>query len=241
MRLYSRPGNDLTHRFPLIVEALARLRSRSCIIDGEAVECDDNGVASFDLVRHHRHNDGMFLYTFDLIELNGDDMRQDPLEVRKATLRSMLAKAGLGLRFNEHLEGDGPRNFPSRSGRHGLARLVGSDFSYPVLGDRELPSRHGNGNVGGRLAYVLTMGSRTRLHPVQGFCAEAGGAMTLFLATYFGDPRFHDPYHHRSNRRCGCRAQDRRGALERSQRRDPGLDRDAAGGGIVRVRFLRTL
>ena len=34
--LYSRPGNDLTERFPLIVEALARLRSRSCIIDGEA-------------------------------------------------------------------------------------------------------------------------------------------------------------------------------------------------------------
>jgi ATP-dependent DNA ligase len=37
VRLYSRPGNDLTRRFPLIVEALERLRSRSCIIDGEAV------------------------------------------------------------------------------------------------------------------------------------------------------------------------------------------------------------
>jgi bifunctional non-homologous end joining protein LigD len=47
VRLYSRPGNDFTHRFPLIVETLARLRSRSCIIDGEAVACDDNGVASF--------------------------------------------------------------------------------------------------------------------------------------------------------------------------------------------------
>jgi hypothetical protein len=37
VRLYSRPGNDLTRRFRLIVEPLARLRSRSCIIDGEAV------------------------------------------------------------------------------------------------------------------------------------------------------------------------------------------------------------
>jgi ATP-dependent DNA ligase len=46
VRLYSRPGNDLTRRFPLIVDALSRLRSRSCIIDGEAVACDDNGVAS---------------------------------------------------------------------------------------------------------------------------------------------------------------------------------------------------
>jgi ATP-dependent DNA ligase len=53
VRLYSRPGNDFTRRFPLIVDALSRLRSRSCIIDGEAVACDDNGIASFDLVRHH--------------------------------------------------------------------------------------------------------------------------------------------------------------------------------------------
>jgi ATP-dependent DNA ligase len=37
VKLYSRPGNDLTDRFPLTVEALARLRLRSCIIDGEAV------------------------------------------------------------------------------------------------------------------------------------------------------------------------------------------------------------
>ena len=57
VRLYSRPGNDLTDRFPLIIDALSRLRSRSCIIDGEAVACDDNGVASFDLVRHQRANE----------------------------------------------------------------------------------------------------------------------------------------------------------------------------------------
>ena len=75
VRLYSRPGNDLTHRFPLIVETLARLSSRSCIIDGEAVACDNNGVTSFDLIRHHRANENIFLYAFDLIELNGDDLR----------------------------------------------------------------------------------------------------------------------------------------------------------------------
>jgi len=140
VRLYSRPGNDFTRRSPLIVETLARLRSRSCIIDGGAVACDDNGVAAFDLIRHHRHNDRAFLYAFDLIELNGDDMRRDPLEVRKATLRSMLAKAGLGLRFNEHIEDDGPTIFAApvrwdskascRSARTRLiargARLIGS-------------------------------------------------------------------------------------------------------------------
>jgi bifunctional non-homologous end joining protein LigD len=118
VRLYSRPGNDLTRRFPLIVATLARLRSRSCIIDGEAVACDDNGVASFDLVRHsfdlvrhHRANERIFLYAFDLIELNGDDLRRDPREVRKATLASIVAKASPGIRFNGHIEGDGPTVF----------------------------------------------------------------------------------------------------------------------------------
>jgi bifunctional non-homologous end joining protein LigD len=111
VRLYSRPGNDLTRRFPLIVQTLARLRSRSCIIDGEAVACDDNGVASFNLIRYRRHDDLTLLYAFDLIELNSDDLRRDPLEVRKATLASIVAKAGPGIRFNEHIEGDGPTVF----------------------------------------------------------------------------------------------------------------------------------
>jgi bifunctional non-homologous end joining protein LigD len=100
VKLYSRPGNDLTYRFPLIVEALSRLRSRFCIIDGEAVACGDDGVPSFDRIRYRRHDASVFLYAFDLIELNGDDLRRDPLEVRKATLASILAKAAPGLRFN---------------------------------------------------------------------------------------------------------------------------------------------
>src|SRR5262249_18587909 len=111
VRLYSRPGNDLTYRFPLIVEALARLRSRSCIIDGEAVACDDDGRPSFDRIRFRKHDGRGFLYGFDLIELNSDDLRRDPLEVRKATLKSVLAKATPGLRFNEHIEADGPTVF----------------------------------------------------------------------------------------------------------------------------------
>jgi bifunctional non-homologous end joining protein LigD len=111
VRLYSRPGNDLTYRFPLIVESLARLRSRSCIIDGEAVCCDDKGVPSFDRIRYRRHDASVFLFAFDLIELDGDDLRREPLEVRKATLASVLSKAAPGLRVNEHIEADGPTVF----------------------------------------------------------------------------------------------------------------------------------
>jgi bifunctional non-homologous end joining protein LigD len=111
VRLYSRPGNDLTYRFPLIVETLARLRSRSCIIHGEAVACDETGVASFNRVRYRHHDESIFLYAFDLIDLNGDDLRRDPSEGRKATLEIILAKARPGIRFNEHMEGDGETVF----------------------------------------------------------------------------------------------------------------------------------
>jgi ATP-dependent DNA ligase len=64
VRLYSRPGNDMTRRFPQIAEALTGLRSRSCIIDGEAVACDDNGLASFERIRYRQHDGDVFLYRF---------------------------------------------------------------------------------------------------------------------------------------------------------------------------------
>jgi bifunctional non-homologous end joining protein LigD len=123
VRLYSRPGNDMTRRFPLIVEALACLRSRSCIIDGEAVCCDEDGMPNFDRIRYRRYDASVFLYAFDLIELSGNDLRREPLEVRKATLKSVLVKAGPGLRFNEHLEGDGPTVF-AHACKMGLEGIV---------------------------------------------------------------------------------------------------------------------
>jgi len=135
VKLYSRPGNDLTDRFPLIVDALGRLRSRSCIIDGEAVACDDTGVASFDFIRHHRLDDKVFLYNFDLIELNGDDLRRDPLQVRKATLSSILAKAGLGIRFNLRIEGDAPTVF-AHACKMGLEGIVSKQRNSPYRSGR---------------------------------------------------------------------------------------------------------
>jgi ATP-dependent DNA ligase len=111
VRLYSRPGNSLTERFPLIVEALLGLRSRSCIIDGEAVACDENGMPNFNRLCYRRHDGEVFLYAFDLIELNGHDLRREPFEVRKATLASVVAKAAPGVRLNEHIEADGPTVF----------------------------------------------------------------------------------------------------------------------------------
>jgi ATP-dependent DNA ligase len=65
VRLYDRPRNDMTRRFLLIAGALTSLRSRSCVIDEEAVTCDDNGLASFERIRYRQHDGGLFLYAFD--------------------------------------------------------------------------------------------------------------------------------------------------------------------------------
>ena len=106
VRLLTRNGNDWAERFPLIAAAVEALRARSCLVDGEAVACNDGGLAVFERLRGRRHDASVFLYAFDLIELNGTDLRREPLQVRKATLASVLVKAGPGIHFNEHLECD---------------------------------------------------------------------------------------------------------------------------------------
>ena len=65
----------------------------------------------FDRIRYRRHHRDVFLYAFDLIELDGDDLRRDPIKTRKATLALVLAKATPGIRLNEHIEGDGQTIF----------------------------------------------------------------------------------------------------------------------------------
>ena len=70
-----------------------RLKARSCLIDGEVVCCDAQGVTSFQLLRHRRNEPRAFLYVFDLLELNGTDLRREPIGVRKATLANTLRKS----------------------------------------------------------------------------------------------------------------------------------------------------
>jgi bifunctional non-homologous end joining protein LigD len=104
IRLITRNGHDWAAGHPLVVEAVNHLKVRSCLIDGEVVCCDEQGVAAFQLLRHRRNEPKAFLYAFDLLELNGSDLRKEPIEVRKATLASVLRKAKSGVRLNEHLK-----------------------------------------------------------------------------------------------------------------------------------------
>ena len=86
VRLFTRNGHDWTGRFRLIARAAFSLKAVSCLIDGEAVACDGDGLPVFDQLRYRRDDRRVFLYAFDLIELNGDDLRRAPIEARKAAL-----------------------------------------------------------------------------------------------------------------------------------------------------------
>ena len=62
-----------------------RLRPRSCTIDGKAFACGADGIACFELIRGWDADENVFMWAFDLIELDGHDLRADSLEVRKKT------------------------------------------------------------------------------------------------------------------------------------------------------------
>ena len=124
VRLLARNGHAWTGRYPLIVQAVDALAVTSCLIDGEAVACNDGGLAVFERLRGRRHEAGVFLYAFDLIELNGTDLRHEPLQFRKATLASVLVKAGPGIRFNEHLECDDRETVFRHACKLGLEGIV---------------------------------------------------------------------------------------------------------------------
>ena len=78
-------------------ESFKDRKLRSCLIDGEVVCCDERGLAVFQVLRQRRHEATAFLYALDLLELDGTDMRREPIEVRKTTLASFLRKARRGV------------------------------------------------------------------------------------------------------------------------------------------------
>ncbi len=107
VRLVTRNGFDFADRFPLVVEAIAALPSRSCVLDGEAIAVNDAGLSVFDLIRYRRQDRAVTLCAFDLLELDGEDLRHAPIETRKATLKSLLRRTHSGVAFNQHFAADG--------------------------------------------------------------------------------------------------------------------------------------
>jgi len=125
VRLFTRRGYDWTDRYPLIANAAAALAC-DATIDGEAVVCDGSGVADFERLHSREHDRQAFLWAFDLLELDGEDLRSSPLLERKAALRRLLRRAKAGIHFVDHLEGDGAEVF-AHACELGLEGIVSKD------------------------------------------------------------------------------------------------------------------
>ena len=111
-RLFTRNGNDWSGRYPAVLEAIRALKVRSCLIDGEIAVCDESGLAAFQRLRHgSRIKPEAVLFAFDLLELDGEDLRAMPIGVRKQKLAKLVRNAGAGLHLSEHQHGDGAEIF----------------------------------------------------------------------------------------------------------------------------------
>src|SRR3954452_4440336 len=83
VRCFTRGGYDWADRFPAIVEAASRIKAQSFLIDGEAIVCRPDGLSDFDALRYRRDGYRATLITFDLIQLQDEDLRDEPLLKRK--------------------------------------------------------------------------------------------------------------------------------------------------------------
>jgi ATP-dependent DNA ligase len=110
VRLFTRNGYNWTDRFPLIVGALSAIKATTCLIDGEAVTCnDDTGLAEFEGLRSRRGD--VHLCAFDLLELDGRDLRLEPLTERRRLLARLIRNPRSGLVLNAQFKQDGPLVF----------------------------------------------------------------------------------------------------------------------------------
>jgi bifunctional non-homologous end joining protein LigD len=107
VQLFTRNGYNFAPRFTEIVAAVESLSVRSCFVDGEAIVVDRNGLPVFDLLRYRQHDHAAVLCAFDLIELDGEDLRAAPLEHRKRALAKLLRQKRDGIVLNPHYDGDG--------------------------------------------------------------------------------------------------------------------------------------
>jgi bifunctional non-homologous end joining protein LigD len=111
VKLYTRKGLDWTAKFPRIAEAFAALPSRSALIDGEVAVADEKGRTDFGALQEAIGTSakGMAYYAFDLLHLDGKDLRSRPLLERKEKLEAVLSglpKDG-PIVYSDHVVGHG--------------------------------------------------------------------------------------------------------------------------------------
>lgn len=127
VQLLSRNENDLSDKFPEIVESVAELKADAAVLDGEIVALDQDGRSSFQLLQARelgQERPPTYYYAFDLLHLDGRDWKARPVEERKAALGALLKKAPGVVRFSASLGSDAGKLL-AEVRKMGLEGLIG--------------------------------------------------------------------------------------------------------------------
>jgi bifunctional non-homologous end joining protein LigD len=136
VRLITKSGYDWTRRFPWIAEAALKNRQKHFVTDGEAVILGVDGYSDFNALHSGKHNDEVQLCAFDVLAMDGDDLRALPLSMRKALAR-LLARRPDGIFMSEFEQGEiGPDLF-RKACEFGLEGLVSKHRDRPYRGGRQ--------------------------------------------------------------------------------------------------------
>jgi bifunctional non-homologous end joining protein LigD len=138
VRVFTRHGHDWTDRYPSIVLAAGNLRCNSAIIDGEAVVQDAKGASDFEALqsamRWRPHT--VILYAFDLMHLDGKDVRHQALSVRRLILKALIGSDEESrIQFSEEFRGDGAAFFKACADKE-LEGIVSKDALAPYRSGR---------------------------------------------------------------------------------------------------------
>ena len=113
-KAFTSRGNDWSKRFDYLLSELVMLPTRECIIDGEAVVQDEKGLTDFGALQDDLAKDGsdrIVYFAFDLLYLDGHDLRRTPLRERKRLLSDLMGGHGRRLQLSEHEESSGAAMF----------------------------------------------------------------------------------------------------------------------------------
>jgi ATP-dependent DNA ligase len=136
VRLITRGGYSWIDRYPWIVEAALKNPIKQFVIDGEAVVLGVDGVPDFDALHSRKHDHEVQLYTFDILALDGDDLRGLPLSMRKTNLARVLARRPDGIFVAPFEQGEiGPDLF-LKACEFGLEGLVSKRRDRPYQAER---------------------------------------------------------------------------------------------------------
>jgi bifunctional non-homologous end joining protein LigD len=137
--LFSRSGLDWTVRFPAIAKALLTLPAESALLDGEVAFVLPSGITDFKSLQEHidTPNPAIRYFVFDLLSLDGKDLRKKTLRERRALLGRLMSAKGISnyLVYADYVEGSGPEFFREAC-EHGLEGIMSKRADAPYRSGR---------------------------------------------------------------------------------------------------------